>query len=67
MVIALVQAEVLGLLLGRQGALHDNGLESGGQQLGVMAIGPGDGGSPRASRRLNHEAPFPPLVPRSVG
>ena len=67
MVIALVQAEVLGLLLGRQGALHDKGLESGGQQLGGMDSGPGDGGAQRASRRLNHAAPFHPLWPRSVG
>ncbi len=66
-VVALPQAEVRRRLFRRLGALPRDALERGGQELGIVAIGPRDGGAPGPSGRVYPEAPLHPLLPRSVG
>ena len=55
-VVALVQAEVLGLFRGGHRPLPGPALQRGSHQLHVVAVGPGDGQAHRDARRLGQQA-----------
>jgi hypothetical protein len=65
MIIALVQTEGLGQR-GRRPRYH-HGPERGGQELGVVDVGPSPGGAQGPARRCHHHVACHPCCPRSVG
>jgi hypothetical protein len=62
MVIALLEAAVLGLLYRRLGTSYHDGFQGRGQALGGMDVGTGHGGSQRAAGGLHDHAPVHPCV-----
>jgi hypothetical protein len=66
-VVALVQAEMLWRLRSRLGALHHDTLKRGGQELGIVDVGPSDGCARRTAISFYDYATFYPFFPRSVG
>lgn len=66
-IIAFVQAEMLRPLLRRLEALHHDALQRGGQERGIVDVGPSPGRAPRSTLGVPPQAAFHPFCPRSVG
>lgn len=66
-VVAFVQAEMLRRFRSGLGALHHDGLQGGGQELGIVDVRPSQGRAQRAAIRVDDQAPLYPFFPRAVG